>query len=177
MVRAHLPAGIRRKASNVHPELGAPGTSRKSAGATSIVVPGDGVAPIATSKLDDENVSFELLAMEICNARTHQVTDYVEQAGGGEDGVLTGNDVFCVIRTFILDETVAIHSLDLSDGAVTVLIEEVFNFLLAGCVFFFFPPVSRASNCARETRQDATRKRKKEMEEKRAGRGGKGRVG
>ena len=73
-MRAHLPAGIRRKASNVHPELGAPGTSRKSAGATSIVVPGDGVAPIATSKLDDENVSFELLAMEICNARTHQVT-------------------------------------------------------------------------------------------------------
>lgn len=47
----------------------------------------------------------------------------------GERSALTWDDVLRVIGAVVLNEAEAIHKLDLSDGAVTVLVEEVFNFL------------------------------------------------
>jgi hypothetical protein len=47
----------------------------------------------------------------------------------GERSALTWDDVLRVIGAVVLNEAEAIHKLDLSDGTVTVLVEEVFNFL------------------------------------------------
>ena len=46
-------------------------------------------------------------------------------------GALTRDDVLRVIGALVLDEAEAVHKLDLGDGAVAALVEEIFDFLLA----------------------------------------------
>ena len=53
--------------------------------------------------------------------------------GRGTGGALTGDDILRVIRIVVLDETEAVHELNLGDGAVAKLVEEVFDVLSASC--------------------------------------------
>jgi hypothetical protein len=55
------------------------------------------------------------------------------QVVGLERSALTWHDVLRVIGVVILDEAEAVHELDLSDGSVSILVEESLNFLLASC--------------------------------------------
>lgn len=101
-----LPAGIRRKASNVHPESSTSRARRKAAWSlcwkfSRIVM------TIATSKLNNQILTFEFSTMKVWD------------------------NILRVIWAFILNKAEPIHELNLGNSAVAILIEKILNFLLA----------------------------------------------
>jgi hypothetical protein len=78
----------------------------------------------------------------------------------GERGALTRHDVLRVIGAFILDEAESVHELDLSNGSMSKLIEEIFNFLLVSC-FFLAILVSGQLSVARAERKRTRKKIKR----------------